>query len=148
MGTYDYREYNVGGHAFEYTAGVNVSIPVFDSGAIRGQIKTARAVLEQQHESLRAIDIQVKADVRQAMAAWQRAAANVRSGIQLVEAGHESVNTALGLYEAGKATSLDVLTAQSQLALAQSSLLQTRGAYAIAKAQMVRLTGLRDVTTP
>lgn len=147
-GTYSYRRYNLGVHAFEYAAGVNVSVPIFDSGAIHGEVAAARALTEQQRTSLRALDLQVHADIRQALAAWHRAAANVRWGLTLVDAGRASVDTALGLYEAGKATSLDVLTAQSQLALAESNLLQARGAYAIARAQMVRITGLMDVTTP
>lgn len=145
QGGYGYEDRNVGGQAPLWTAGLFVNWPLFEGGAIRAQVDQAHARLAQIAQAWRAAQIQVQVQVDQALAAWRTAVVDVKAARKLVQTDREAAHTAVGLYRAGKATALDVLTAQADLAAAQGSEVQALTAYAVARAEMVRVTGRADV---
>ncbi len=146
QGGYGREDRNVGGAAPLWTAGVFMNWPLFEGGAIDAQVVQSHARLAQIEQARRATQIQVQVQVDQALAAWRTAIADVRAARKLVETDSEATRTAVGLYRTGMVTALDVLTAQASLTAAQGSEVQALTAYAVARAAMVRVTGLGAIT--
>jgi outer membrane protein TolC len=141
LGSYGYRDRDVGGGAPEWTVGAVASWSLFDGGLISAQVNKAKARLAQAEQSRRALELEVLVQMREALSAWRIAHSDLQAALKLVETGRESVNTAETLYRAGKATALDVLTAQADLARAEGTLVQIATGYAVSRARLVRLTG-------
>jgi outer membrane protein TolC len=141
QGSVGNRERNIGGNANEWTAGVFLDLPIYDGGMIGAGIVKAEAVLTEGREAERAARIDLESQLRQTLSAWRAAQANVASTTERIETGRESVRAAEGLYRAGKATALDVLTAQADLARAEADRAQALAAYAVARANTDRLLG-------
>lgn len=144
QGSYGYRDRDVGGSAQEWTLGVFASWTLFDGGATAGQIAKAQARVAQLEDTRRAAEIAVQADVQEALSAWRSAQADEQAAARLRAANAEALKAALTLYRSGKATGLDVLTAQTDLTRAEGARAQALTAYAIARARLVRLTGVSD----
>lgn len=145
LGTYGNRSRDVGGSAPEWTVGVFANWTLFDGGAIDGQVAKSHARVSQLEDSQRALILALEADVRDAASAWRTATADAAAAQRLLEANRESLKAALALYQTGKATALDVLSAQSDVVRAEGGLTQARSAYAIARARALRLTGVPDL---
>jgi outer membrane protein TolC len=141
QGGYGYRERDLGGGADEWTAGVVVELPIFDGGAVGAGIAKAESVLAQRREAERSARLQIEAEVREGLSDWRRAIADAFAADERVTTGRESTRAAEALYRAGKATALDVLTAQADLTRAEGDQAQARAAYALARAQVGRLLG-------
>lgn len=140
QGGYAYRGRDVGGGAGEWTAGVFLDVPLFD-GAIGAGVAKAEAALVQRREAERATRIELESQLRQALSAWRTALADAESAAQRIATNRESASAAEALYRAGKATALDVLTAQADLVRAESDRAQALAAYAVARAATERLAG-------
>ncbi len=147
LGSYGYRDRDVGGGAPEWTIGAVASWSLFDGGLISAQVNKAKARLAQAEQSRRALELEVLAQMREALSAWRIAHSDLQAALKLVETGRESVKTAETLYRAGKATALDVLTAQADLARAEGTLVQIATGYAVSRARLLRLTGGKLETT-
>jgi outer membrane protein TolC len=141
QGGYAYRDRDVGGGTGEWTAGVFLELPVFDGGAIGAGVAKAAAALVQRREAERAARIEIESDLRQALSAWRTALADADSAAQRIATNRESASAAEALYGAGKATALDVLTAQADLVRAESDRAQALAEYAVARAATERLAG-------
>lgn len=141
QGSYGHRDRNVGGSALEWTVGVFAAWTLYDGGGLGGQVDKAQARLAQLEESRRGLVVALEADVRDAASTWRTARADAAAAERLLEANRESLKAALTLYQAGKATALDVLTAQADVVRAEGSHAQARAAHAIARARLARLTG-------
>ncbi len=147
QGGYGNRARDISGNAYEWTAGIFLDLPLFDGGSIGAGIAKAEAALIEWREAERAGRIDLEAQLRQAVSAWRMARADATSAAARIETGRESARTAEGLYRAGKATALDVLTAQTDLARAEADRAQALAAYAIAQASTDRLLGKNPTDT-
>jgi len=141
QGGYGYRDRDIGGGADEWTAGVFLEIPLFDGGLTGAGIAKAEAVLTQRREAERATRLAIESQLYQALSAWRTAQADADSAAQRIATSREAARAAEVLYRAGKATALDVLTAQTDLARAVSDRAQALAAYAVARANTERLLG-------
>ncbi|MBI5549677.1 MAG: TolC family protein [Deltaproteobacteria bacterium] len=141
QGAFGYRDRDLGGGAGEWSAGVYLDWSLFDGLATRAQGQKADARLAQLLESRRALELQIDADVSEVLGAVLTARAAARSASQSVEASREAVEAALELYRIGRATSLDVLTSQSELARTEVLHFQALGDWTVALARLERLTG-------
>ncbi len=115
-----------------YTAGVSVSLPVFQNGLLSAQVKQAQAQLE----SLAVQQAQEQQTITIAVQSALFAVAQDKDSLSLSQ---QSVSAAQGQYDlekakfaAGLATNLDVLQASSALMSAESSLEQAKNAYSLA----------------
>mgnify|MGYP003481784964 FL=1 len=79
--------------------------------------------------------------MKDALRAWRTALNDARAGAKLVEANSESLKAAEVLYRSGKATALDVLTAQADLARAEGAQVRAAADYAVARYAVARLVG-------
>jgi outer membrane protein TolC len=145
QGSYGYRDRDIGGGADEWTAGVVATWSVFDSGFTRAEVSKARARAQESRESLKSAEIKLQADIETALVTWKTAQADFQAASKLVDAEQEALKTAQVLYKAGKALVLDVLTAQADLAGSEDARVKALTSFAIAKANLDRLTGRTEL---
>jgi outer membrane protein TolC len=142
--SYGYRERDIGGSAPEWIVGVVAAWTVYDGGATASQTAKASARLAQLQASRQVGELALQADIADAAGAWRSAGADADAAARLQAANEEALKAALSLYASGKATALDVLGAQSDLARAEGSRAQARAALAVARVRVARLTGIKD----
>ncbi len=113
---------------------------LFDGLETYGEVKAARASLEQAKINYDDSVQQVELEVQQAYVKLQTARATIRSGQKTVEQADEALRLASERLAAGAGTQLDVLNAQVQLTTARSTELQARADYNVALADYDRVT--------
>jgi outer membrane protein len=147
QGGYGFRARDVGGGRPEWLVGFTVNWSLVDGGALSAQVSKAQARVAQAEEARRELELDISAQVYGALAAWRIALSDARAAARLVETGREALSAADALYRSGKATALDVLIAQSDLARAEGAQVTAATAYALARAQLARLTGAASAGT-
>jgi outer membrane protein TolC len=127
-----------------WVAGVQGSLPIWDSGAIAGQVIQQRALLSE-------TKITYDDDVRQVELEIQRAYSDLQQNRELivsqeknVEQAEEALRLAKARLDAGAGVQLDVLNAQTQLLTAQSTRLQALFGYNSSLAEFDRVTGAQS----
>lgn len=120
---------------------LSVTLSVFDGGVTQAQVRQAQLQLEQLQVSEAQAQQQAELEVRTAWLALQRAAGQLTAATKAVEQGRESVRLATARYQAGVGTSLELLTAQSGLALAEQSLAAARFDQNVARIQLSLAVG-------
>jgi len=130
-----------------WIAQVTGSVPIWDSGAIYGQVKQQRALLSE-------AKITYDDDVRQVELEIQTAYSNLRQNLELiksqeknVELADEALRLAKARLDAGAGVQLDVLNAQVQLLTAQTTQLQGLFGYNSSLAEFDRATGAQSTYT-
>ena len=130
-----------------WTALVQGSLPIWDSGAIAGQVIQQRALLSE-------TKITYDDDVRQVELEIQTAYSNllqneelVKSQEKNVELADEALRLAKARLDAGAGVQLDVLNATVQLLTAQSTRLQALFGYNSSLAEFDRATGAQSTYT-
>jgi outer membrane protein len=130
-----------------WTALVQGSLPIWDSGAIAGQVIQQRALLSE-------AKITYDDDVRQVELEIQTAYSNllqneelVKSQEKNVELADEALRLAKARLDAGAGVQLDVLNATVQLLTAQSTRLQALFGYNSSLAEFDRATGAQSTYT-
>ncbi len=141
QGGYGYRERYEGSGRPEWTIGLTANWSLLNGGALTAQVSAAEARMVQGEEGRRALELDIGEQVRAALSGWRSAISDARAAAQLVETGREALTAAEVLYRSGKAIALDVLTAQAELAEAEGALVTAATDYAVARAQLERLTG-------
>lgn len=141
LGSYGHRERDIGGSAPEWIVGLAGTWALYDGGALPAQSEKARARLNQVREAERIVELGVQTLVKDALRAWRTALNDARASAKLVEANSESLKAAEVLYHSGKATALDVLTVQADLARAEGAQVHAAADYAVARYAVARLVG-------
>lgn len=131
----------MGGGADEYAAGVFLDVPLFSGLATSAAVRRAEARRRELEASRQALELQLRVDAREALTSWRVAVESARFASKALELNREALAAATSLYEAGKVTALDVLTAQAEFTRAEGTLVQAFGDYAIAQARVARVTG-------
>ncbi|PYJ48256.1 MAG: hypothetical protein DME87_13850 [Verrucomicrobia bacterium] len=130
-----------------WIAEVTGSMPIWDSGAIYGQVKQQRALLSEAKISYDDDVRQVELEVQQAYSNLQQDRELIQSQEKNVEQADEALRLAKARLDAGAGTQLDVLNAQVQLLTAQSTRLQALFGYNSALAEFDRVTGAQSTYT-
>jgi len=123
------------------------SMPIWDSGAIAGQVIQQRALLSE-------AKITYDDDVRQVELEVQTAYSNLQQNRELIKSqeknvglAEEALRLAKARLDAGAGVQLDVLNAQVQLLTAQSTQLQALFGYNSSLAEFDRATGAQSTYT-
>ncbi|MEZ0329005.1 MAG: TolC family protein [Dissulfuribacterales bacterium] len=140
QGVYGYRDRDIGGGADEWQLGAFLNWSVFDGGIRAGDLTRSKAKYNNIRYAQKELKLNVAAQVKEAISAMKTAASNAEAASKLVEKEKEACSAADALYRAGKATSLDVLTANADLTKARGDYVQALAAYAVSKARLERLT--------
>jgi outer membrane protein TolC len=146
QGSYGYRQRDTGLSPLsgeEWMAGVFLEWSLFEGGITRAQVAKARARYRAVEWNDKAIRDQVGVDLSQALGDIRTALASIRSSKRLVEAQDEAYRATVEFYKRGKATYIEVLTAETDLTHAKAAHVRSVGDYQAASARLDRITGKR-----
>src|SRR6266496_4255551 len=130
-----------------WTALVQGSLPIWDSGAIAGQVIQQRALLSETKITYDDDVRQVELEIQQAYSNLQQNQELIKSQEKNVELADEALRLAKARLDAGAGVQLDVLNATVQLLLAQSTRLQALFGYNSSLAEFDRATGAQSTYT-
>src|SRR5438552_3951822 len=130
-----------------WTALVQGSLPIWDSGAIAGQVIQQRALFSETKISYDDDVRQVELEIQTAYSNLQQNEELVKSQEKNVELDDEALRLAKARLDAGAGVQLDVLNAQVQLLTAQSTRLQALFGYNSSLAEFDRATGKQSTYT-
>jgi outer membrane protein len=130
-----------------WTALVQGSLPIWDSGAIAGQVIQQRALLSEAKITYDDDVRQVELEIQQAYSNLQQNRELIQSQEKNVELADEAVRLAKARLDAGAGVQLDVLNATVQLLTAQSTRLQALFGYNSSLAEFDRATGAQSTYT-
>jgi outer membrane protein len=123
---------------------VQGSLPIWDSGAIAGQVIQQRALLSEAKITYDDDVRQVELEIQQAYSNLQQNEELVTSQEKNVELAEEALRLAKARLDAGAGVQLDVLNATVQLLTAQSTRLQALFGYNSSLAEFDRATGAQS----
>jgi outer membrane protein TolC len=150
QGSYGYRHRDTGLPPLsgdEWTAGVFLEWSLFEGGITRAQVAKARARYREVEWNDKAIRDQVRVDLSQALGDIRTALASIQSSKRLVEAQDEAYKATVEFYKRGKATYIEVLSAETDLTQAKAAYVRSVGDYQSASARLDRVTGKRYATS-
>jgi outer membrane protein TolC len=127
-----------------WIAQVQGSLPIWDSGAIAGQVIQQRALLSEAKNTYDDDVRQVELEIQQAYSNLQQNRELIQSQEKNVEQAEEALRLSKARLDAGAGTQLDVLNAQVQLLTAQSTRLQALFGYNSSLAEFDRATGAQS----
>jgi outer membrane protein TolC len=127
-----------------WLAMVQGSLPIWDSGAIAGQVIQQRALLSEAKITYDDDVRQVELEIQQAYSNLQQNRELIQSQEKNVELAEEAVRLAKARLDAGAGTQLDVLNATVQLLTAESTRLQALFGYNSSLAEFDRVTGAQS----
>jgi outer membrane protein len=130
-----------------WTALVQGSMPIWDSGAIAGQVIQQRALLSEAKITYDDDVRQVELEIQTAYSNLQQNEELVKSQEKNVELADEALRLAKARLDAGAGVQLDVLNATVQLLQAQSTRLQALFGYNSSLAEFDRATGAQSTYT-
>src|SRR5437867_5299000 len=130
-----------------WIATVQGSVPIWDSGAIAGQVIQQRALLSETKFTYEDDVRQVELEIQTAYSNLQQNRELIKSQEKNVEQAEEALRLAKARLDAGAGTQLDVLNAQVQLLTAQSTRLQALFGYNSSLAEFDRVTGAQSTYT-
>jgi outer membrane protein TolC len=123
---------------------VQGSLPIWDSGAIAGQVIQQRALLSETKITYDDDVRQVELEIQQAYSLLQQNEELVKSQEKNVELADEALRLAKARLDAGAGVQLDVLNAQVQLLTAQQTRLSALFGYNSSLAEFDRATGAQS----
>ncbi|PYJ23915.1 MAG: hypothetical protein DME92_00005 [Verrucomicrobia bacterium] len=127
-----------------WIAMVQGSVPIWDSGAIAGQVIQQRALLSEVKNTYDDDVRQVELEIQTAYSNLLQNRELIKSQEKNVEQAEEALRLAKARLDAGAGVQLDVLNAQVQLLTAQSTRLQALFGYNSSLAEFDRATGAQS----
>jgi outer membrane protein TolC len=127
-----------------WIGGVQGSMPIWDSGAIAGQVIQQRALFSEAKITYDDDVRQVELEIQQAYSNLQQNQELIKSQEKNVELADEALRLAKARLDAGAGVQLDVLNAQVQLLSAQTTRLQALFGYVSSLAEFDRATGAQS----
>ena len=126
----------------DWTATLNVSVPLFDGGKTRGKVTQESAVLRQTEQSVSQKEDAVRAEVVDAGLTLNSAAEAVTSARKNLDLARESLRLAEVGYREGVDTQLDVLAARTSVTEARQKLSGAQRDHRVALARLWRSQGI------
>jgi len=124
-----------------FQVGVGLSIPIFDAGGRRADVRAANADLEASRIRLAQLDKDVAADVEATYVDISGQVERIANARVLVESARTNLATATERYRLGLGVVLDIVNAQTQLFNAQTSATQAVYDYELSRSDLDRAVG-------
>lgn len=124
-----------------FVFGAGISIPIFDSGGRKADVRASQADLEADRIRLTQLEKDVESDVEGAYVDIAGQVDRISNARDLVESARVNLDTAIEKYRAGIGIVLDIVNAQTQLFNAETSATQAVYDYEIAKSNLDRAVG-------
>ena len=133
------------------TLALSVTVPIFTGFDTTYRVRAAQATLAAREANAEQIRLQVSLDVWKAYAELDSASQQLKATSALLASARENEEVALGRYQAGVGTIVDVLTAQSAAAGARQQRIGAEQAWQVARAELAlsigRLTSAEPLAT-
>jgi outer membrane protein TolC len=130
-----------------WLAGAELSWDVFDGLLTRGKVIEAKALRDKARTELDDTSRRIELEVRTAYSTFVEAREVLDSQEKVQEEADEALRLARARAEAGTATQLDVLDAETSLTQARTTQVQALHDYAIARARLERAIGQDMIQT-
>lgn len=131
-----------------FSATASVSVPIWEGGRIRGDIQQAEATLKQRRAELADQRGKVEQDVRTALIELETAMGQVQLAQSNRGYASETLNEARDRFNAGVATTVEVVQAQEQVAGAEADYISSLFSFNLAKLSLARATGEAEADLP
>jgi outer membrane protein len=125
----------------DWTASVNVSVPIFSGFRLQAEVDQARITLDQERLRLGQLRESVQLQFEQARGERQRAATTIAARQRTVDQAQRVHDLTVLRYEQGLATQLEVSDARLALLQARTNLAQAISDFRIADANLTRSLG-------
>jgi outer membrane protein TolC len=145
QGSIGSRHQDTGGTRGEWLAGVFIEFPFFEGWLTKAQVAASSSRHLQSLESKRRRLDSLKIDLATAWQDEENAWSGAAATRQTVAANEEAYASAQALYRNGKATGLDVLQAQVDLANSRFSLIRYEVNHEVARARIRQILGSEDL---
>jgi len=130
--------------------GVTITVPVFTGFNVAYGVRQAQSILESRQENAEQMRLNVTLDVWNGYYALDSANQQLTVTAALLKSAQENEEVALGSYQAGVVTIVDLLTAQSAAANARQQRVNAELGWQVARAQFAlalgRLTGVEPLS--
>ena len=126
--------------------GINLNVPIFSGYAPTYRVRAAEAQTDARKSQLEQLRLQVSLDVWTAYQHLTTATQLLRTSADLLNSAELSERVALGRYQAGVGSILDVLNAQSALASARQQRIQSTFDWNINRAALAQAMGSLDAS--
>jgi outer membrane protein len=128
--------------------GVTVTVPIFTGFSVGYGVRQAQAQLEGEEVNAEQIRLTVSLDVWNAYYALDSAGQQLTQTATLIQTAQNNQDVALGRYQSGVGTFLDLLTAQTAAASARQLRVQAELNWQVARAQLVLALGRLSSAEP
>ncbi len=125
--------------------GATISIPIYDQGLTWYNTEIAKYTLDEANATLAQTKLTVESDVRSALAQLFSARANFVQAHSELSSAQVSIQAAQASYRVGVGTILDLVTAEANLATAQSDYINALYGVRTAEQNYLYATGLSDL---
>jgi outer membrane protein TolC len=125
-----------------------VKVPVWQGGRVKGDILQAEAILHQRQAELADQRGRVEQDVRSALIELQTALGQVKLAESNRNYANDTLSQARDRFNAGVATTVEVVQAQEQVASAESDYISSLFSYNLARLTLARAIGDAENETP
>jgi outer membrane protein len=126
---------------WNWSAAVGISIPLFQGGLIRAQVREAEATLTSVKSQLEGLRQQVRLDIEQARLAVRATKATLSASGEALVNAQEQLRLAEGRYETGVGSIIELGDSQVALTSAGQQKVQAEYNLAQARAQLVKALG-------
>lgn len=127
------------------TLGLNLTIPIYDQGVTNYNVAVAQSQLDQAVANLNSSRLTVESDVRSALATLISSRASLVQARSELRSAQVSLDATQAQYKVGAATILNVVTAEANLATAQSGYILALYGVRTAEQNYLYATGVSDV---
>jgi len=121
-----------------------LNIPIFQGGAVRGDIAVADAQLQQSRDKLENLRGQIDADIRTALLNLQSAQEQVTVAQSNIALAQQTLSQARDRFSAGVTDTVEVVQAQEAVASANENYITALYSYNAAKFSLARALGLAE----
>jgi outer membrane protein len=128
--------------------GVTVTVPIFTGFNVAYGVRQAQAQLEQSDASVEQVRLGVSLGVWNAYYALDSANQQLVATATLVKTAEQNQEVALGRYQSGVGTIIDVLTAQNGASTARQTRISAELSWEVARAQLALALGKLTGTEP
>lgn len=133
------------GYSNDKTLGLNLTIPIYDQGVTNYNVAVAQSQLDQAIANFNLSRLTVESDVRSALATLISARASLVQARSELRSALVSLDATQAQYKVGATTILNVVTAEANLATAQSSYILALYGVRTAEQNYLYATGVSDV---
>ena len=132
---------NVGEMRFNYLAGVTFSIPIYNGGKTKTQIKLSQTMVRQNELAVESLSSNYKKDIEQALTDVATNVERIKNTVGQIEQSKAAQTLASNRFKNGVGTNLEITNASTNVQKAALTRLQYQYQLCLSKVELARLMG-------